>query len=88
MKGNIVDLNEHRNGIDFFVNKDDRTVIGVRCDMCDLMLNDLDEDQFMSIQLSDSGVGISVTRKELISFITSTGLYDEITDMIDQGLIK
>ena len=82
----VTDLIEYKNGVDYFVDKEERAIVGVKCSMCDLMINDRDKDQFMSIQTD--GVGFSVSHKELISLITATGIYDEITDMMEQGLNK
>jgi hypothetical protein len=82
----VTDLIEYKNGVDYFVDKEECAIVGVKCEMCNIMIDDRDKNQFMKIQVDN--FGFSVSHKEIVSLIVATGLYDEITDMIEQGLIK
>ena len=78
---NIIDFPEYRDGIDYFIDIDERCAVGVKARSCDLIINKQDEGQFLAIK--DDTFGLSVSKKEFISLILATGLYEDITSMIE-----
>ncbi len=63
--------------MDYFIDIDTRCVVGVKADMCDLIVNESDDSQYLSIKTD--GMGFSVSKSELLALIMNTVILDEVT---------